>query len=162
MTLHRRADPLRFIAVRLALPDLATVVREPGIGEAYRVTVQYHDGRHPDQIGTLTFGAMRGGSATLTVAYRRAADKPLIFMPTIPIERARIFAAAIRALDFDRSDDMPDIPIRGTDVWLVERASGTFQHDVVLAPDVATGVHAQIAAIVRGHLREMVRAINAS
>ncbi len=159
MTLKRRADPLRFIAVRLAVPELENVVREPGIGEACRVTVQYHDGRHPDQLATLTF-RQSGGGAALAVHYRRANDKPLVLNPTISVERFRTFAAALRALNFDKLDDPPDIPWYGADLWLIERASGSFHHDLVIAPEKASGVYAQIVALVREQLRESVRAIN--
>lgn len=162
MTLQRRTDPLRFIAVRLHVPELEQVVREPGVGEAYRLTVQYHDGRHPDQIATLAFRQSGGGSAALAVHYRRPNDKPLILTPTIPLERYRTFASALRTLNFDKLDDPPDIPWYGADLWLLERASGSFHHDVVIAPERASSVHAQIVALVREHLREAIRAINSS
>ncbi len=171
MTLSRRTDPLRFIAVRLAVPELEQVVRQPGIGEAYRITVQYQDGRYPDQVATLAFrqlsgqasGALSGGSVTLTVHYRRPNDKPLILTPALSFERCREFAAALRALNFDKLDDMPDVPWYGADLWLVERASGSFHHDMVIAPDRAAqtaGIHAAIVALVRERLREAVRTIS--
>jgi len=160
VTLSRRTDPLRFIAVRLAVPELEQVVRQPGIGEAYRVTIQYHDGRSPDQVATLSFVQASGGMAALAIHYRRADDRPLILTPTIPLARARTFTSALRALAFDKLDDMPDVPWYGADLWLVERASGSFHHDLVLAPDKAVGVHAQIVALVREHMREMARAIS--
>ncbi len=154
-----RTDPLRFIAVRLALPDLAQVVREPGVSEAYRVTIQYQAGQHPDQVATLAFMQSGGGSVSLTVYYRREDDRPLILTPILPLERCRAFAAALRALAFDRLDDMPELPWHGADIWLIERASGSFHHDVLLSPDAASGVHLQIVTLLRGQAREMVRAI---
>lgn len=160
MSLKRRADPLRFIALRLNLPEMVALVRTPGVSEAYRVTIQYHDARHPDQVATLIFRQGAGGSADLSVHYRRASGDPLVLLPNLPIGRCREFAAALRALNFDTLDDMADTPWFGADLWLIERASGSFQHDLVLAPERATGTHAAIAAVIRELLREAVRAIN--
>ncbi len=160
MTLNRRTDPLRLIAVRLAVPELEKVAREPGIGDAYRVTVQYHDGRYPDQLSTLTFHHSGGGTAALSVHYRRANDRPLVISLRPPYERCREFAAALRVLQFDKLDDMPDVPWFGADLWMIERASGSFYHDILLSPERAHGVHGAIAALVREMLREAVRPMN--
>jgi hypothetical protein len=157
--MQRRAAPLRFIAVRLALPELETVVRQPGIDEALRLTVQYHDGRHPDQVATLT-KMQTTGPLKLTVNYRRANDKPLALDYTIEPERYSILNAALRKLGFDKLDDLPDIPWYGADLWLVERAAGSFHHDLIIALENAAGPHAEIVRLIRENLREAVRAIN--
>ncbi len=157
--MQRRAAPLRFIAVRLAVPELEAAVRQPGVAEALRVTVQYHDGRHPDQIATLT--RMQGsGPATLEVHYRRANDKALTLDYVIGVERFVALHAALRKLGFDKLDDPPNIPWYGADLWLVERAAGTFHHDIIVAPDRSAGTHAEIVRLIRENLRESVRAIN--
>lgn len=153
-----QSAPLRLIALRLAVPDLAVVARQPDVIETFRLTVQYHDGRNPDQLATLT--RRRGQEAgKLAVVYRRPDDKPLALEFTIEAERLNQFSAALRRVSFDRLDDMPDIPWFGADLWLIERAAGSFHHDVILSPDRAAGVHAEIAASARQTLREAVRAI---
>jgi hypothetical protein len=159
MTFKRRADPLRYLAVRMQIPDLGAIARSPGVSEAYRVTIAYHDGRHPDQVATLKFIQGAGTTAELTVQYRRATDKPFVLTPHVPLPRCREFAAALRALQFDSLDDMLEIPWHGVDLWLVERASGTFFHDVVIAPDRAEGPHLGIVTAIRELLREATRAI---
>lgn len=155
----RRADPLRMIAFRLNLPEMETVARSPGVIDSYRITVQYHDGRHPDQITTMIF-RQGGGGVEIEVHYRRPNEKPLILSPRVPIERCKEFAAALRALKFDTMDDQEDIPWFGADLWMIERASGSFYHDIVIAPDSATGDYAAIASLIRDLLREAVRAIS--
>jgi hypothetical protein len=157
--MQRRADLLRFIAIRLAVPELESVARQPGIAETFRVTVQYHDGRHPDQIGTVT-RMQSGNPARLAVHYRRANDKPLVLDYKLDAERFAAFNAALRKLGFDKLDDLPDIPWHGADLWLVERAAGTFHHDIIIAPGSATGVHAEIVRLVREYLPQAIRAIN--
>jgi hypothetical protein len=78
------------------------------------------------------------------------------------VDSARYSAihGALRKLDFDKLDDPPDIPWHGADLWLVGRAAGTFHHDIIVAPESATGVYAEIVRLVRENLHEAVRAIN--
>ncbi len=159
MSLQRGAAPLRFIAVRLGIPELETVVRGPGIADTLRLTIQYHDGRHPDQIATL-IKMQSAESANLTVHYRRATDKPLVLTYTIDPERFRTLNATLRKIGFDKLDDPADIPWYGADLWLVERAAANFHHDIIIAPDLATGIYADIVKLIRENLRESVRAIN--
>jgi hypothetical protein len=126
--------------------------------------VQYHDGRHPDQVTTVIF-RQGGAGVEVSVHYRRTkADKPLVLMPKIPIERCKEFAAALRALKFDTLDDQDGIPWFGADLWMIERASGSFYHDIVIAPDSAqntkAGDHAAIIGLIRELLREAVRPIS--
>jgi hypothetical protein len=154
-----RSASLRLVAVRLDEPELEALARKPGVIEAFRATVQYHDGRCPDQVATLT--KLRGtDGGSLRVAYRRSNDKPLVFDVTIDARRYGIFGAGLRKLEFDRLDDMPEIPWSGADLWLLERASGTFHHDIIIPPDHATGLYAQIVSLVRDNLKEAVRTIN--
>ncbi len=152
----RRADSLRLIASRLELPELKVMVRQPGLSEAYRVTIHYHDGRHPDQVATLS--RWQDNSVMLSVGYKRVRHHPLFEYP-LELERFHDFDLAMRRLGFDRRDDQPDLPSFGEDLWLLERASGNFSHDLVLAPRLADGVYGWLVAAVQHHLPQAVRAI---
>lgn len=154
--MQRRAEFLRFVAVRLRLPELVDVVRAPGINEAYRLTIQYHDGRHPNQTATLTYA--QSGAVLLSVAYLRTTHQPVFEYP-MDAERFQAFDLAIRRSGFDRRDDQPDVPYTGVDLWLLERASGGYFHDVVLAPGQAVGIYSWMVDAVQQYLPEAVRAI---
>jgi hypothetical protein len=154
-----QSAPLRLIALRLRVPELAVVAHQPNVTEAFRVTVQYHDARHPDQVATLVRGRAEEG-ARLSIAYRRASGHHLALDFRIDKARFETFRAAMKQLSFDRLEDFPDIPWYGADLWLIERASGSFHHDVIIPPGEASGVHAEIVVLIRQHLREAVRAIN--
>jgi hypothetical protein len=154
--MERRADFLRFIAVRLRRPELRDVVRQPGVSAAYRITIHYDEGQYADQIATLVHG--QGGAAVLEVAYRRAHQHPTFEFP-FGAERYQAFDLAMRRLGFDRLDDQPDVVFPGTDLWLIERASGSYLHDVVLAPALAQGVYGWLVDTVRKHVREALRPI---
>src|SRR5579872_305443 len=116
-SMQRRADPLRIIADRLSIPSLAVAIKQPGVAEALRVTVQYHDGKHPDQVATL-LKMQSSGPVKLAVHYRRTIDKPLILDYIIEPERFALLSTTLRKLTFDKLDDYPDIPWHGEDMWL--------------------------------------------
>ena len=152
----RRADPIRLIALRLRQHELREVTRQPGVNEALRVTIQYHDGQHPNQVATLTRG--HGGAGALLVLY----DKPnrdVHFSFAIEPERVTALLAALRRVRFDALDDQPDVPYVGVDLWLVERSSGSFYHDVVLSPGEARGFYRELVLALRQHLPEALRSI---
>lgn len=149
--------PLRFIAVRLDVPELDTVARQPGVTEAFRLTIQYHDARHPDQVATAI--QIQGG-VKMSIHYRRANDQPLSLNYDIPAERFRALIGPLKKLGFDKLDDSRDMQWYGADLWLVERAASGFHHDMIIAPDTAKGTYAEIVKLVHDNLREAVRAIN--
>ncbi|WP_119068005.1 hypothetical protein [Aggregatilinea lenta] len=152
----RRADPIRLIALRLSQDELRHLTFQPGINEAFRITIQYHDGRHPNQVATLTRN--HTGAAPLTVVYDKP-GKDVRFSYPIPPERYQSLLLALRRIKFDKLDDQPEVPFFGVDLWLVERASGSFYHDVVLSPDSARGFYRELILALRTHLKEALREI---
>ncbi|MDZ4764300.1 MAG: hypothetical protein SGI73_07075 [Chloroflexota bacterium] len=158
-----QAPALRAIAESLRLPLLAQIARQPGVAVAYRITVLYHDGRASNSAATLTrLHAARGESDVLELAYSRAWDgKPI--MRTIPRARCDAFARALVALGFDRLPDQPDLPDRSiVDLWLIERAAGTFVRGVIVAPELAHNQHAALVDAVRVGLPEALREVSVS
>ena len=77
----------------------------------------------------------------------------------VTLERYMTLLSALRRAGFDALDDQPDVPYFGVDLWLVERASGSFYHDVVLQPESAAGLHGEIAGAIRTQLREALRPV---
>lgn len=152
----RRADPIRLIALRLNQDELRNLTQRPNVNEAFRVTIQYHDARHPNQVATLTRG--HGTTCALKVMYDKP-GKQVYFDYEVAYERYRTLLAALRRLKFDALDDQPDVPFFGVDLWLVERASGSFYHDVVLSPESARGFYRELVLVIRQQLKEGLRAI---
>lgn len=155
--LRHRSAPLRLISLRLAVPELESVARDAAVVEAYRVTIHYNDARYPDQVATITRRRTED-TARLNVAYRKA-DKPLTLDFRLPLERISALAAGLRRLSFDGLDDMPNVPWFGADLWLVERAAGSYHHDLILAPSTASGVYADLAALLSEQLPQAVRTL---
>jgi hypothetical protein len=154
----RRADPIRLIALRLKQNEVRSLTQQPGVNEAFRVTIQYDNPQHPNQTATLTRG--HGQSCALKVAYDKP-NKDVFFDYQVPLERYQSLVGALRRVKFDTLDDQPDVPYFGVDLWLVERASGSFYHDVVLSPDSARGFYRELVLAIREHLKESLRAIGA-
>jgi hypothetical protein len=152
----RRADPIRLIALRLKQDEIKNVLQQPGINEVFRVTIQYDSRAHANQVATLTRG--HGGTCALKVVYDKP-GKDVYFTYAVDAERYKALLSALRRLKFDDLDDQPDVPFFGVDLWLIERGSGSFYHDVVIAPDSARGFYRELVLTVREHLKEALRAI---
>jgi hypothetical protein len=157
--LFRSQSPaLRAFAERVSAPTVNMLARQPGMAAVFRVTVHYHDRRAQDSIATLKKGV--GSSITLEIVYDRALNqKPLFY--TLTVENYEIFIRAVLRLGFDRLTDQPHIPPHDvTDVWLVERAAGTFAHSLLVAPDLAQeGAHARLINAIRNGMPEMLHVV---
>jgi hypothetical protein len=152
----RRADPIRLIALRLRQDELRNVARQPGVNEVVRITIQYDEAEHPNQVATLTRG--HGGECVLKVIYDKP-NKHVYFDYPVSVERYLALLMALRRVKFDTLDDQPDVPYFGVDLWLIERASGSFYHDVVLSPVSARGLYRELVLAVHEHLKEALRPI---
>ncbi|MBW4436564.1 MAG: hypothetical protein KME04_05490 [Pleurocapsa minor GSE-CHR-MK-17-07R] len=153
---HSHAPSLRALAERLGIPTVAKLARQPGVSSVFRVTAHYHDRRARDSVATLV--RRNTGAPVLEVVYDRLFEhKPIVHALTG--ERYQTFYAAAMSIDFDRMTDQPGIPPYDvTDVWLVERAAGTFAREVLVAPTLALeGKHAMLVNAIRHGLPELVR-----
>ncbi len=148
------APALRAIAESLALDSVAQIARQPGVQAVYRITVLIHDGRASSAATTMK---RVGQGVILELAYQRALDGTRL-VRTLPIARYERFVCALSELDFDHLPDQPDLPDRPTaDLWMVERAAGSFRRAVIVAPALAQGRHLRLVDAVRTYLPEALR-----
>ncbi len=64
------------------------------------------------------------------------------------------------SVSFDHLPDQPDLPgYDATDLWLVERAAGTFAHSVIVAPDLARDQYARLVNAVKHGLPAVLRQV---
>lgn len=147
---------LRGIAEALRLEPVAQIARQPGVQAVYRITVHYFDGRASNSVATLRRDVM---GIALELQFQRAlSGKPLL--PPISPERYDTFVKALHGLGFDRLSDQPDLPMyNSTDVWLVERAAGSFAHSVIIAPELARDAYARLTNAIRNGLPEALRMV---
>jgi len=155
MDFSRRADPLRDIAAQLGLTEFRRLTQQPTVNEAVRVTIHYDAVRQADSVATLVRGHHRD-DCTLTVVYARL-QKPARLTFSIPQKRYQQLLAELRRARFDHLDDEPDLAFLGVDLWLIERAAGSFQHDIVLGPASAIGNYRECVRAFQQHLPESVR-----
>ncbi|MFN8529015.1 MAG: hypothetical protein U0670_10415 [Anaerolineae bacterium] len=148
---------LRDIANALKLPDVQAEGRTPGLIAVYRITVRYHDGRACDSAATLWH--QQGDRWRLEIGYRGAFEGKLLHYPMTPA-RGDAFAAALASVGFDRLGDSPDVPLYPTaDLWLIERAAGTFYRGVLLAPETTGEPYTRLVNAVQNGLPEAVKRV---
>lgn len=152
-----QAPLLRAVADGCALPSVSEIAWRAGVQDVYRITIHYFDGRACDSASTLCHSAAKG--IVLETVYQRA----LLLKPlTHRIDAARYdtFVKAVMNLGFDHLYDQPNLPeYDATDLWLIERAAGTFSHSVILAPDLARDAYGRLANAVKHGLPEVLRIV---
>lgn len=150
------ASQLRAIADQMGLPSTRQIAQSPGVSAVYRLTVRYHDRRAADSVATLRrFGQ---GEARLEIVYRGLFNhKPV--GAVLDEARYEAFVGAMRQVHFDSLADQQNIPPHGVDLWLVERAAGTFNKSVIIAPELTGSVYARLVYLVGSTLPEAVREV---
>lgn len=154
---EQHAFLLRSIAERLKQPPVRQIIKQPGMRDVYRVTIFYHDRRALDSVATLT--NRHTAEPQLAIAYRRVfRERPLLH--TIPRTRYEHFVNTLNHLRFDHLRDQAGLPqYQSLDLWMIERAAGTFVRGIILAPETAEGVHAEVVNAIKTHLPEALRLI---
>ena len=150
---------LTAIVEQMKLAPLERRALQPGVRAAYRLTIRYHDKRAHDSVATVIRTGAVG--ATLEVVFRGRFDqKPLRF----PVTQADYegLVAGFQKVNFDKLGDQPKLRSYGQDLWMWERAAGTFHKSVLLAPEGADDVYWQLVRLAWTHLGEAVRLLESS
>jgi hypothetical protein len=152
-----QAPLLRSVADQLKLPSVKVIAQQPGVQEVYRITVHYFDGRACNSVATLRRSSTVG--IRLETVYQHAlGEQPLVHQ--IEDLRFEAFVKAVKGLRFDKLPDQPNLPDHhSTDLWLIERAAGTFAHSVILAPELARDDYSMLANAVKHGLPEALRVV---
>lgn len=147
---------LREVENRVGLPSIRQIALRPGVFAVYRVIVQYDRMRAADAVTTLT--RTPDGNGVVEVVYAgHFGNHPIV--RSLPRAAYENFASGLGDLRFDKLPDQPNIPFYGVDMWLFERAAGGFHKSVLLAPQAAEGMHAQLAKLIKAYMPESIREI---
>ncbi|MEL6148337.1 MAG: hypothetical protein AAFV33_27265 [Chloroflexota bacterium] len=124
---------LRSISTQFHLSDTLAVAQQPGIQSVFRVTCHYPGGDFPDSVATVVNSQV--GQPTLTV-HRSGVDSSGEHV--LDKQAFGALTAMLSTVKFDKLDDQPGIPATRANLWLVERAAGSFLKGVLLSPELAT------------------------
>ncbi|MEM6282783.1 MAG: hypothetical protein AAF787_11360 [Chloroflexota bacterium] len=124
---------LRSISTQFQLPDTPTIAQQPGIQSVFRVTCHYPGGDFPDSVATVVSSQV--GQPTLTV-HRNGSESNGENM--LDRQAFEALTATLSTVKFDKLADQPDIPSTRANLWLIERAAGSFIKGVLLSPELAT------------------------
>ena len=152
---EQQAFLLRTIAERLGQEPVKRMIKAPGMRAVYRVIAYYHDRRALDSVATLC--AMVQQDPALAVVYRGIFHHQPI-RHVVPRRRYEDFVGALQKANFDHLKDQPGMP-QHADLWMIERAAGSYVHSVLVAPETADGVHGDLVNTVKTHLPEALRMI---
>lgn len=132
------------LPARLGLIDLAAAAQGSGVISVLQVVV-YH-GRRQLRHSVARVVETHLGAIELLVAYEGVDLSPL----RMSLERYRIepLHKALDAVRFSRLRDQPDLSSADTPLWLVQRATGSHLHSIILAPDKPELPYSRIANAV--------------
>lgn len=151
-----RARALQDFVERLNLLSLREIARQAGVQSAMRVTCYYRDGQTLNSCATLR--CPQEGNCTLELVREGWFDeRPL--RRSIGRDMIEKLNAAFSRAGFDRLDDQPATQQSVRVLWLVERAAGTFFHNVLLMPEIPQPPYSGIVNALDAYLPESIREI---
>ena len=150
------ASMLTAIVEQMQLPPIEKLALQPGVRAVYRLTIRYHDRRAHDSVATVIRTGAVG--ATLEVAFRGRFDEKALRFPVSQTNYEGLVYGFQKA-NFDKLGDQPNLMTYGQDLWMWERAAGTFHKSVLLAPVDADDVYWQLVRLAWTHLPEAVRIV---
>ena len=157
MALRDYASPLLDFVSRLEIPKLRQLAKQPGIQAVYRI-VTYHADRHARHV-VATITRTQYNDLTLEVIYEGVANhRP--FTHDVSFSNYEKLLAVFQQVDFDQLSDQPKLPIYNRDLWMIERAAGTFYHCVVMSPDTPQKPYVTLINAVDAYIPEAVREVS--
>ena len=141
------------LPARLGMGDLAAAARASGVVCALQIVVFQGNRRFRHSVARVVESQL--GNVDLLVAYEGVDLSPRSM--SLTPERIEPLHRALDAARFDRLRDQPGITSEDAPLWLVQRATGTHLHGVILAPDkpalpwsrIVNAVHDCLPAAVR-------------
>ena len=152
-----RASPLRTVIDQLGIPDIRTLIQQPGTKTIYRITSYYADRKARHSVATLIDQTTQY-DPQLEVVYESLFDhKPLRY--TMNHDKYEAFVATLQQAHFDTLPDQPDLPMYHLSLWLVERAAGSFYHGMLFSPAQAQMPYTVIENAIDAYMPEAIRAV---
>lgn len=149
------AAHLRGVATALRLPPVRQLALEPAIREVFRVTVQYSGGRFSPVVTTVLRRVNTFESQTVYAVLFQSV--PLV--RNLTLDDYESFAAAVRALGFDRlPDDVSALNINA-DLWFIERAAASFSKSLLINASQPQNPYAQVITCFTRFVPELTRQI---
>lgn len=154
--MEQYAALLRDVAARAKLKTVKQLAAQPGTKAVYRVTIQYDRMRAAETVATVVCRLPE--DVELEVIYLgHFGNRPITRHLSRDVYDSLV--NDLNVLNFDKLPDQPNIPFFGVDMWLVERGAGGFVKSLLVAPQVAEGVYAQVVSTISVSLPEAVREI---
>ena len=120
------------VAESMDVRTLSDIARQPDMRALFRLTIKRRTMGLRDSVATLCHSRL-GGTMLEVVYWRLFKHKPLTYR--IADERYEALAAALQNVRFDKLTDQPGLPQFGVDLWLLERAAGSYVKSIILTPD---------------------------
>lgn len=148
---------IRNVMERLKLPAINTLAEQAGIQTVYRILVYYADGRAYHSAATLLYKA-RYRNPKMETAYLGFFDNQVI-EHEIASKTYQKFTKMLQQAHFDSLHFPTERLLHSATIWCIERATGTFAHQVILTPHYNEKPYSLIINAIDSYLPQAVREI---
>ena len=144
------------LASSLGLPDLEREAGRAGVMSVLQVTAYYVERRVRHSVARILEYQM--GEIEMQVAYEGVRlAKPM----QLAVEREQIerLNEVLLDVNFGKLGDQSDLSYNERSLWLIQRASGSHLHGIMVAPDRPEMPYSTIVNAIDAHLPEAIREV---
>lgn len=148
---------IRTVLARLNLKPLKTLACQPGVQAVFRIVAYYADGRAYHSATTLIDNSQHENLTMESIFVGFFANKAI--MREVSRERYQKFRDVLNQVHFDTLYFPTDKLLYTSTLWCIERATGTFSHQLILSPHISEKPYCLIINAIDDYLGDAVREI---
>ncbi len=144
------------LASSLGLPNLERVAASAGVMSVLQITAYYAERRVRHSVARILEYQM--GEIEMQLAYEGVKlAKPM----RLTVEREHMEELNVVLLDvrFGKLGDQADLSYNERSLWLLQRASGSYLHSIMVAPDRPEPPYSTIVNAIDAYLPEAIREV---
>jgi len=144
------------VADNLGAPHIKTLAKQAGVISVLRITAYYPERKARHSVATLI--EHHQNQREMDIVYEGFyGHKPVKL--TVARDAFDKLQDALLQAKFNKLDDQLNVSYKDHSLWLIQQASGTFLHNVIVSPDVPQLPYSAIVNAIDDYLPEAIREI---
>lgn len=144
------------VADNLGVQQLKVVAKQPGVISVLRITTYYPERRIRHAVATLV---ERSPDQRIMSIVHEGFNNHQPVRLVVPRESYDEVLDALQQAKFDKLLDQPDVSYKDHCLWLIQRASGIYIHEIIVSPDNPELPYSAIVNAIDLYLPEAIREI---
>ena len=144
------------VSANLGVPHIKTVAKQVGVISVLRITAYYPERKARHSVATLI--ERHQNQRHMEIVYEGFFNHKPVKL-TVTRDNHEKVLDALQQARFDKLNDQPDLSYKDHSLWLIQRASGIYVHEVILAPDIPLLPYSSIVNAIDAYLPESIREV---